>query len=412
MSQRLKLTEKRVRSLEPDPQRDRFLRDAEVIGFGVRVKPSGTRSYFVEYKTGARRNRRMFLGPVGRLRLEDARAIARENFAVVARGEDPLAARQEKRDARTVADLAEQYLDEHLRPKRKPSTIREFERIVRKEILPKLGRFKLEELEPAHVARLHSAIGTRGAKRTANYTLSVLRAMLGFAERRHLIPRGTNPAALVERLPERSRERFLTAEELGRLGDVLAEIERTGEQLPTAILALRLLILTGARRSEILSLRWEDVDRDAGFLIFPEHKTSGKDGRPKRLPLTAPVAALLATAPREQGNPYVCFGARPGEPLATLQHVWTRARKRASLEGVPLHSLRHSFATVGAAAVGLHVVGKVLGHASVATTHKYAHADMDPIRAGAERIAGEIAARLERRKPAEVVEIRPKRKPR
>ena len=400
MRPRIKLTEKRVHSCRPDPARDVYLRDTEQVGFGVRVKPSGSRSYFIEYRAPSGRNRRMSLGPIGRYRLEEARAIAREHFAAIARGFDPLVQRRAARDKLTVAELAELYLDEHLRPTCKPSTIYEYDRILRREVIPALGRIEVEELMQEDVERLHRSIGRR-AKRTANYTIGVIQAMLGFAERRGLRAQGTNPAALVTRYPEHRLERFLTGKELARVAEAIEKTEKEIDQLPTTTLALRLLLLTGMRAGEVLSLRWDDVDWERGFIVLPDSKT----GR-KALPLTAPVRELLANAERQAGNPYVCFGSRDGEPLATLQHVWQRVRESAGLEDVRLHDLRHSFASVGASAgLGLYIVGKVLGHSSPQTTARYAHLAEDPVRAGAERIASEIARALEGSPGGEVVEM-------
>jgi hypothetical protein len=228
MGRRVKLTEKRAAALQPDPKgsSDTFLRDAELIGFAVRCKPSGHRSYIVEYRNATGRNRRMVLGPVGSLRLIDARDLARRYLTDARAGGDPLADRQARRKARSLEECAEAYLEEHLKPKGKPTTLREWRRVLEREILPVLGKRKAEELTRDDVRRLHQAIGQR-SRRSANYTLTVLRAVLAWAEREELVDEGTAACARrVPKYPERRRERFLSPAELARLGDVLREAEK------------------------------------------------------------------------------------------------------------------------------------------------------------------------------------------
>lgn len=195
------------------------------------------------------------------------------------------------------------------------------------------------------------------------------------------------------------RERFLTAEEIRRLGVTLSEAETAGEEMTGVVLAVRLLALTGMRRSEVLSLRWEYIDAERLCFFLPDSKT----GR-KAVPVGPPVLELLARAPRAVGNPFVCPGARRGAPLVGIDKAWKRLAKRAGLEGVRLHDLRHSFASFGAASgIGLPVLGAILGHMDSATTARYAHLADDPRRAGAARISGEIAAALNGRPLGEVI---------
>jgi integrase len=404
-SDRRRLTESLARSIEPDPARVLLVRDTEQVGLGLCVTPAGARSWIFEAKAKTGRSSRVVIARVGRMPLGTrtqpgtVRHHVVELTTALAQGADPGRDRSAARAAPTVATLVAQYLDEHLRIKGKPSTVREFERVIGKDVLPALGSLKVADVARSDVEALHRRVGKRGP-RAGNYVLQVVSALFGFAETRDMRPQGSNPAALVKRFPEAKRERFLSAEELARLGDALAAVERDEERFPASILALRLLILTGLRRSEVLGLRWDGVDIERGILTLADSKT----GR-KRLPLTAPVAALLAGAYREAGNPYVCPGLAkldekgqrigPPRPLATLAHAWNRVRAVAGLKDVPLHSLRHTFASVGAAAgLGLYVVGKVIGHASAGSTGRYAHLGADPVRTAAERIAGEVAASL------------------
>ena len=232
----------------------------------------------------------------------------------------------------------------------------------------------------------------------------LLGSIFTFAVNRRLRP--DNPAWRVKKYQARRMERFLSPAELATLGEVLTAAERDDEN-PTAIAAVRLLMLTGARKGEILNLEWDWVDFERGCLRLPESKTGARV-----IPLGAPALELLASLPRVEGNPYVLPGEKEGEHFVGLQKVWERLRKRAGLEDLRLHDLRHSFASVAVAGGdSLYLVGKVLGHRQSATTERYAHLADDPLRAVAERTAGTIAAAMNGQPEggAEVVPL-PKRK--
>ena len=198
-----------------------------------------------------------------------------------------------------------------------------------------MGSRKLSAISAADVARLHRDLGAHPVQ--ANRVIALLSKMCSLAEVWEMRPRGSNPCRGLRRYAERRRERFLSYSEFSRLGEVLAVIEAEGKEPPAAILAIRLLALTGARRDEILTLRWEYVDLERGVLRLPDSKTGAKV-----IPLGAAAAQLLAAAPRTKDNPYVCPGRRPGGRLVDLQSPWERIRERASLAGVRLHDLRHT----------------------------------------------------------------------
>ena len=220
--------------------------------------------------------------------------------------------------------------------------------------------------------------------------LAVLSKLFAWAERRGYRPGLPNPCRGLERYREVGRERFLSAEELARLGDALRAMEAEGTIDPYAAAAIRLLILTGARRGEILSLRWAWVDPDAGTARLPDSKT-GK----KVLHLSAPALAVLQGMPRLEGNPHVIVGKKPGAALVGLPKIWDRVRARAGLGGVRLHDLRHSFASVAAlSGTSLLVIGKLLGHAQHATTFRYAHLAHDPVAAAGDAVARRIATAM------------------
>jgi integrase len=242
----------------------------------------------------------------------------------------------------------------------------------------------------------------RGGQGTANRTTALLSSMLAFAVARGFRP--DNPARGIKKYRQRDHDRFLSPEELKTLGEALTLAEADGEN-PFAIGAIRLLLLTGCRKNEILSLRWAWVDFERASLRLPDSKTGAKT-----VPLAAPALELLRAMPRIEGNDHVFPSAKGGGYFVGLQKVWARIRDMANMPDVRLHDLRHSFASVGAASGdSLYIIGKLLGHAQSRTTQRYAHLADEPLRAAAERISGQIAAAIKGGDGAEVIEL-PKQK--
>jgi integrase len=252
-------------------------------------------------------------------------------------------------------------------------------------VRPALGPKKIADVTRADIARLHHA--HRETPYQANRILAVLSKMFSLAEAWGLRRDGSNPCRHIERNPERGRERMLSAPELARLGDALAAYDGS----PYITAAVKLLLFSGARLSEILGLRWEWINLERGEARLPDSKTGAKT-----LHLPPPALAVLNGLPRLEGNPYVIVGQKDGASLVNLQKPWQAIRKAAGLTDVRLHDLRHSYASVGAAGGdSLLVIGKLLGHHHAATTERYAHLALDPIKAAAASIAGRIASALE-----------------
>lgn len=396
-----KLTQRLVGG-EKATGKDRFIWDDDLKGFGLRVSPTGVKTYLIQYRTlpgRAGRTRRLKLAREGEMTVREARDLAREKLQLVRLGRDPSKERQDKLDAPTVEELAERYLEMHARPKKKPSSVASDESALRCHILPALGQRKAASLTVDDVHKLHHSM--RDTPYQANRTRSLLSKMLNLAEQWGIRPRGTNPCVHVQRFKEKKRERYLSPEELSRLGDVLTEAEEEDEEPPSAILAVRLLLMTGARKSEILKLTWDEVDFKRRCLRLRDSKTGEKV-----IPLGGPAIDLLREAPRFQGNPYVCPGERTGHHFVGLPHVWERLRERADLEDVRLHDLRHSFASVGAGGgLSLPVIGALLGHTQAQTTARYAHLAENPLTEAADQIGQEIAAHLNGGKEASEQQI-------
>jgi integrase len=393
-----KITKRSVESI-PITDRDVLRWDTELRGFGVRVKPSGIRSYLVQYRNQHGRSRRLTIGTHGRLTAEEARAEARKLLADVARGCDPAEDRKALRTALTMVEFSERYMTEYAEGKKKPGTL-ETDRInLRCHILPALGNLPVASVTKSDVIRLHQSMKDKPG--AANRTIQLVSHMLNVAEKWGQRPDGSNPCRHVEKFKERKRERYLSATELLRLGEVLAEAERTRTELPGAIAAIRLLILTGCRRGEILTLRWEYVNFENECLRLPDSKTGARV-----VHLNAPALELLSTIERQDDNPHVIAGRKPGAHLVNLKKPWQRIRKQAGLEDVRLHDIRHSFASV---AVGLgeslYMTGKLLGHSQAQTTQRYAHLADDPVKAATERVGSAIAGMMAG-KAGEVVPIK------
>ena len=335
------LTARLVQQLPPEG--DVFVWDDQIPGFGVRCR-FGQKSYVLQYRViGGRgsRQRRVTLGRVGALSLDDARVLAQEYLRGVRYGQDPAAARQAARQAPRVQDLAARYLTEHADVKKKPRAARMDHLNVRLHILPALGMQRVDTLTRADVARLHH--GMRATPVAANRVLALVSKMCALAEQWGLRDPGSNPVRGLERFRERPRERHLTPVELSRLGDVLRRVELERTESPSAVALVRLLLLTGARRGEVLGLRWDHIDWQAESVRLADSKTG-----PKTLYLSDAARAVLARLPRPEENPWCLPGRFPGQPLVNPQKPWRRIRSQAALDDVRLHDLRHTYAAVAA----------------------------------------------------------------
>ena len=369
-------------------EKDTVFWDPELSGFGVRVYPSGSKYYVVQTRARGKPAKRVTVGRHGVISAEEARRRAALIIARIKAGKDPVAVRSAARLAEgpTVAELAERWLEEHVAVRCKPKTAEDYRQTVGKHIVPALGRMPALAVEHADVTELHH--GLRHTPVMANRVVDTLSRIYNAAEDRGLIPEASNPCRLVVKNRERRRERFLTDEELRRLGRVLDEAEtRTGVSAH-AVAAIRLLLLTGCRKGEILSLRWEEVDLEARELRLHDSKTG-----PRTISLSQEAAGVLAAIPRIEGNPYVIPGKVEGKHLRNLNDPWEIVCERAKLKDLRIHDCRHSYAS-RALALGesLPMIGRLLGHTQVETTARYAHLAKDSVHGSALRISESIAA--------------------
>ena len=366
-------------------EKDTVFWDTQLKGFGVRVYPSGSKMYVVQSR-GPAGPKRVTVGRHGVISADAARRRAASIVARIKAGEEPVPTRAPAAAGPTVAELAERYFREHVEVRCKPSTAGIHRRMVDKFILPALGKMPISGVGRKHASDLH--YGLRGKPATANEAVATLSRMLNRAEAWGLAPEGSNPCRFVVKYKRRKLERFLTEAEFRRLGRELCALEAEGRMPVHAAAALRLLMLTGCRCGEILTLRWENVHPEAGELRLRDSKTG-----PRVVPLSPAAARVLAGLPRVAGNPWVVASRRPGRHLSQITYHWYRVRARAGLEDVRLHDLRHSFAS-RALALGesLPAIGKLLGHSKIQTTARYAHLARDSVRVSAARVAASICA--------------------
>jgi integrase len=381
--------------------------DTDVRGFGARRQRRDA-TYILKYRA-AGKQRLYTIGLHGSpWTVETARKEAQRLLGEIAKGTDPSLLRSKMKAAPTLNDFATRYLAEVSDTHKKQSTAGEDRRMLRLHILPHLGGRKVAAIDRADVARFHSAM--KATPVGANRALALLSHMLTYATAQGERLDVPNPCRKVKKYPEQSRERFLSEQELGRLGAAIVEAESVGvpwepdpnkktKHAPTeanrrtkidaySAAALRLLLFTGARLREILHLKWDHVDFDRGMLFLADSKT-GK----KTIVLNAPALAVLNSI--ERVGQFVIAGERLDAPRADLKRPWSLVRRRAGLEGLRIHDLRHTYASFGAAGgMGLPIIGKLLGHSQAATTARYAHLDNDPLRRASDAIAGRIAAAM------------------
>jgi integrase len=379
-----RITKAVVDSIKPPEKGYSLSWDSEIPSFGLRTMASGIQTYVLQYRNKYGRSRRYSIGRHGTWTADKARREARRLLGLVDKGEDPIEDRKTDKSQPTVNELSERYLAEHATPRKKPTSLYEDQRLLQKNILPTLGKKLVEEITSRDVSKLHNSL--RGKPYLANRVISLLATMMNLAVRWKL--RSDNPCQGIEKFKEHNRKRFLSEVELERLGATLVEIENLAPHLQPIVNALRLLLLTGCRRNEILSLRWEYIDFDRGFIQFPDTK-SGE----KIIPLNAPVIELLANIERK--GPWVIPGKNEGEHRVNINKAWLKIREQAGLPGIRIHDLRHTFGSVGASSgIGLSFIGKLLGHSRHVTTQRYAHLADNPVKEASEAVGRKISESL------------------
>jgi integrase len=391
--------------------RDQIVFDS-LSGFAVRITPAGTKLFIVQARAAGQK-RRITIGTFPEMKVAEARDAARLILDDMRAGKNPVVERAVRREAITAGDitvaaLADRWLVEVVRPKRKPRTIADYEQIIEQRIKPKLGDIPVRALTWAQVNAFHGAMAK--TPRRANYVTSTLRALLNFAERIDIRPKHSNPVKGVEFFRERKRERFLSEAEIGAAADAIETAERDGVIGPHGAAGLRLALFTGARSGEITAIKWEHIDWQRKMVRLPDSKTN----EPRTIHLSDAAVEVLSGVPRV--GPFVIAGAVPGEAYKNLSRAWGTAREYAGLDDVRLHDLRHSYASLAAGrGVSLQMIGKLLGHRVAATTMRYAHLAKDQVASINDELGAAMQAAIDNRPAraaANVIKLKQPRKPR
>ena len=404
MPKRTKLTVRLVASLKAK-NADYFVWDSEVIGFGLKVNAGGRRVYVLQYRHQGR-SRRYAIGAHGSpWTPETARAEATRLLGSVASDVDVQAEKLEKRLDLTIAELCDHYVEFGLATK-KQGSIDAARCDLNNHVKPTLGSRKAASVTRADIEKLLVDVATgatgrtkksgkkrglsrvRGGKGAANSVIATLSAAFSYGIANGVRP--DNPVTGVAKYTERKLERFLSGEELIRLGEVLMAADAIGVENIYATFAIRLLVMTGCRRNEILTLKRSYLDAPNKCLRLPDSKTGAKI-----VHIGDSVIALLRSIPEVTGNPYFLPGPGSDGHIVNLQKVWVRVRKAAGLEDVRIHDLRHSFASFGAnTGDSLLIIGALLGHRNHKSTERYAHLAAHPVKEAAQRISAEIGSLL------------------
>ncbi len=375
--------------------------DTELRGFGCRCQKSG-KFFMLKYSLNGRQRFYTIGEWNGSLTPDQAREQAEILRGQIRSGIDPMAEKERDKAIPFVKDAFEKYLEE-IKEKRSPRTHAEYKRLFVKLATKPIGRYQLNSVSRADIARLHN--GLKATPYQANRLLAVLSSFFSWSIKQGHRTNETNPCRYIDRFKEKSRERFLSEEELYALGQALIQYEEEHKFLkkqlqqkknrrsieentvtPAITAAIRLLLLTGARVNEILTLQWKDINFKLKMVRLQESKTGQKT-----IYLSAPTLQLLLEIPRIKDNPYVICGKNKGSHLINIKDPWNTIRKSAGLEDVRLHDLRHNYAST-AVTTGHHlkVIGSLLGHKNTKTTERYAHLANDPLQTANETISNRI----------------------
>jgi integrase len=383
----VKLTKRSVEA-PSSGSKDIILRDNEIKGFLCKITPKGRRSYMLYYRTKEGQERKPLIGVHGDITCNQARSIALEWKAIIANGGDPSSDKQGSRLAPDVYQLCNRYMTDYATGRKKASSLRNDAQMIERFIQPAIGRRKATSITNEDITKLHNSL--RKTPYQANRLLALLSKMFSLAEAWGIRPQGTNPTQFVEKFPEEKRQRYLSEDELESLGAVLDAAETDQSELPQVIAAIRLLLLTGCRLNEILTLKWSDIDWGRGLLNLEDTK-SGYQVRP----VGNAALTYLDTLSWKDDLEFVIPGRDKSKPLVNLGKPWRRIRDKAELTDVRIHDLRHTHASA-AAGLGnsLPIIGRLLGHTQAATTQRYAHLADDPIRTAADQVAEQISKRV------------------
>ena len=384
----MKLTKKNVESLEPTGTRYE-VRDDELIGFSIRVGATGEKSFYLTYRAGKGRAaplKRLRIGTFPSMTVEQARQIVKQKLAQIAMGGDPAQEVKEGKNAPLFHEVIETFLQEHVDAKLKPATQHQYRTLAQNHLIPAFKKMKMADITYRHVAKLHHDL--QNTPYLANRCAAVLSKFFDWCEKTGYRDRGTNPVRGLEKYREEKRLKFMESSELEAIGEGIAKLEKQDAIDPTIAAALKVMLLTGARCSEILILKWEYFNESKEKALLPNSNTGAKV-----LPIPPTAWEVISALPRV--NEY-CFPGRWGRGhIINVKDTWKRICKAGGISGWRIHDLRHAFASYAAnSGKSLPIIGKILGHSQASTTSRYAHLAENPVAQAAAETAEGLAQEL------------------
>lgn len=384
----MKLTKKNVESLEPTGTRYE-VRDDELIGFSIRVGATGEKSFYLTYRAGKGRAaplKRLRIGTFPSMTVEQTRQIVKQKLAQIAMGGDPAQEVKEGKNAPLFHEVIETFLQEHVDAKLKPATQHQYRALAQNHLIPAFKKMKMADITYRHVAKLHHDL--QNTPYLANRCAAVLSKFFDWCEKTGYRDRGTNPVRGLEKYREEKRLKFMESSELEAIGEGIAKLEKQDAIDPTIAAALKVMLLTGARCSEILTLKWEYFNESKEKALLPNSKTGAKV-----LPIPPTAWEVISALPRV--NEY-CFPGRWGRGhIINVKDTWKRICKAGGISGWRIHDLRHAFASYAAnSGKSLPIIGKILGHSQASTTSRYAHLAENPVAQAAAETAEGLAQEL------------------
>lgn len=364
----VKLTKKFIDAQVYNGKAQHIIWDDEIPGFGVRIYPTGKKSFVLSYRDNNRKSI-MVVGSYSVLKLDAARDKARAFLVGLNNGVNPLQERQKERQGKTIKDLCNAYIERHAVNKKSGSD--DVSRINRF-IIPAWGNLLATNIKRADVAALHTKLSTHGHYQ-ANRTYSLLSKMFNLARVWGFVPEEhINPCFGIDKFKEEKRDRFVSHEEFPKLAEAIAS-----ELNQAVVSAIWLYLLTGLRKEELLTLKWADIDFDRKELKL----TDTKNGKSHYLPLSLAAIDILNNTQRIDGNPYVIVGKNDGCHLVNIAKPWDRIKKSAGLDDVRLHDLRRTVGSwLAQSGNSLYLIGKVLNHSNQSTTAIYSRFGQDNVR--------------------------------
>ena len=379
----MKLTNKNVDQLLADTK-SYIEWDSEVKGFGVRVNLNLKKTFILKFRVGQGRSaqvRKPVIGTFGVMKVEEARKVARKWLLEASEGKDP---KEVDKTNVMLKDFFEVYLEHYANLKKKPSSIEEDKRLMRLHISPSFGKVCIKDITRAMITKHHQSM--HATPHGANRMLALLSKMMNLAEKWEYRPLNSNPCKHIDRYKEQGREVYLTMSQIEKIGLATNELEKT--ESPYIIAAIKMLLFTGRRTSEILTLRWEYLDFENSKMHLPETKTGAKTFH-----LSSTTKQLLFSLPSREG--FVFKSVVSGKRVTIVRHIWKKICKLADIDNVRVHDLRHTYASLAIhQGFSLPIISKMLGHTDTRTTERYAHLHDDPVNQAVDKIDQQLESLL------------------